>query len=85
MKTFTLAAILLVAVSAPVLAQGGADAAQLEAQVDAYGPAMPSSSPRIGAAREFSARAVTVAPIARPAGRALPIDLQAVPEVASPN
>lgn len=80
MKTFTLAALLLAAVSAPVLAQGGADAAQVEA----YDAAVPSPAPRIGIAREFSARAIA-APVARRAGRALPIDLQAVPEVASPN
>lgn len=81
MKTFTLAALLLVAVSAPVFAQGGADVAQVEAD----GPAIPSSMPRIGVAREFAARAI-MAPIARPAGvEQLPIDRQAVPEVASPN
>ncbi|MGL4288808.1 MAG: hypothetical protein ACRCVA_20835 [Phreatobacter sp.] len=82
MKTFTLAAILLVAVSAPVLAQGGADAAQVEA----YSPAIPSSAPRPGLAREFSGRAIMAAPVARVIGsEPLPIDRQAVPAVASPN
>ncbi|MBN8942636.1 MAG: hypothetical protein J0H01_24250 [Rhizobiales bacterium] len=81
MKTFTLAVLLLAAISAPALAQGGADAAQVEA----YDLGVQSSAPRIGVAREFSARAIA-APIARPAGRELPqIDRQAVPEVASPN
>lgn len=82
MKSLTLAALLLAAVPAPVLAQGAADAAQVEA----YGPAIPSSASRFGAAREFSARALVPAPFARPAGREHPqIDQQAVPEAASPN
>ncbi|MGL4288809.1 MAG: hypothetical protein ACRCVA_20840 [Phreatobacter sp.] len=82
MKSLALAAILLVAVSAPVLAQGAADAAQFEA----HSPAIPSSAPRSGVAREFSARPAIAAPIVRPTGREqLQIDQQAVPAVASPN